>query len=180
MPPQVICPNGHSVCHQCCRGMRTCPQCRAPCLDKPIPNISLLKTLGQRIRDALIHNSDILCLDNLVNLKVLVLGAAGVGKSSLMLRFTDDRFMPDILPTVGLDFRVKVGRKNTLLSTLLCFILTGYRASRLLCEALYLGHRGSGEIPEHQLILLQRGPGTLSPDVTSSSWCVMSGRHPGV
>ena len=29
--------------------------------------------------------------DNLVNLKVLVLGAAGVGKSSLMLRFTDDR-----------------------------------------------------------------------------------------
>ena len=56
------------------------------------------------------HN---LCSDNLVNLKVLVLGAAGVGKSSLMLRFTDDRFMPDILPTVGLDFRVKVGRKNT-------------------------------------------------------------------
>jgi len=87
----VICPNGHSVCYQCCRGMRSCPQCRAPCLDKPIPNISLLKTL-----------------DNLVNLKVLVLGAAGVGKSSLMLRFTDDRFMPDILPTVGLDFRVKV------------------------------------------------------------------------
>ena len=29
--------------------------------------------------------------DNLVNLKVLVLGAAGVGESSLMLRFTDDR-----------------------------------------------------------------------------------------
>ena len=29
--------------------------------------------------------------DNLVNLKVLVLGAAGVSKSSLMLRFTDDR-----------------------------------------------------------------------------------------
>ena len=103
-----------------------------------------------------------------MNLKVLVLGAAGVGKSSLMLRFTDDRFMPDILPTVGLDFRVKVGRKNTLLSTLLCFILTGYRASRLLCEALYLGHRRSGEIPEYQLILLQRGPGTLSSDVTSS------------
>ena len=64
----------------------------------------------------MIHDSDILCLDNLVNLKVLVLGAAGVGKSSLMLRFTDDRFMPDILPTVGLDFRVKVGRKN-----ILCF-----------------------------------------------------------
>ena len=46
--------------------------------------------------------------DNLVNLKVLVVGEAGVGKSSLMLSFTDEKFRPDILPTVGLDFRVKV------------------------------------------------------------------------
>ena len=59
-----------------------------------------------------INNGHSVCADNLVNLKVLVLGAAGVGKSSLMLRFTDDRFMPDILPTVGLDFRVKVGHKT--------------------------------------------------------------------
>ena len=51
-----------------------------------------------------------------MNLKVLVLGAAGVGKSSLMLRFTDDRFMPDILPTVGLDFRVKGDKKHLSLS----------------------------------------------------------------
>ena len=47
-------------------------------------------------------------LDNLVNLKVLVVGDAGVGKSSLMLSYTDDKFSADILPTVGLDFRVKV------------------------------------------------------------------------
>ena len=59
-----------------------------------------------------INNGHSVRSDNLVNLKVLVLGAAGVGKSSLMLRFTDDRFMPDILPTVGLDFRVKVGHKT--------------------------------------------------------------------
>ena len=36
------------------------------------------------------------------------MGETGVGKSSLMLRYTDEKFMPDILPTVGLDFRVKV------------------------------------------------------------------------
>ena len=46
--------------------------------------------------------------DNLVNLKVLVVGDAGVGKSSLLLRYTDDKFSHDIVPTVGLDFRVKV------------------------------------------------------------------------
>ena len=44
----------------------------------------------------------------MVNLKVLVVGETGVGKSSLMLRYTDEKFMADILPTVGLDFRVKV------------------------------------------------------------------------
>ena len=89
--PLIICINGHSVCSYCCRSMKSCPQCRARCLDKPIPNITLLKTL-----------------DNLVNLKVLVIGEAGVGKSSLMLRFTEEKFSTDILPTVGLDFRVKV------------------------------------------------------------------------
>ena len=36
------------------------------------------------------------------------MGETGVGKSSLMLRYTDEKFMADILPTVGLDFRVKV------------------------------------------------------------------------
>ena len=37
-----------------------------------------------------------------------MVGETGVGKSSIMLRYTDEKFMPDILPTVGLDFRVKV------------------------------------------------------------------------
>jgi len=89
--PLIICNNGHSVCSYCSRSMKTCPQCRAKCLETPIPNISLLKTL-----------------DNLVNLKFLVIGEPGVGKSSLMLRFTEEKFSTDILPTVGLDFRVKV------------------------------------------------------------------------
>ena len=89
--PLIICSNGHSVCSYCSRSMKSCPQCRAKCLETPIPNISLLKTL-----------------DNLVNLKFLVIGEPGVGKSSLMLRFTEEKFSTDILPTVGLDFRVKV------------------------------------------------------------------------
>ena len=82
---------------------------------QPITNITLLKIL-----------------ESLVSLKVLVLGEAGVGKSSLMLRsvarlstwfcqnhedpsnnkmlfrFTDEKFSADLLPTVGIDFRVKV------------------------------------------------------------------------
>jgi len=89
--PMVICPNGHSVCSPCAQNMKLCPQCRSQCLPTPIANISLLKLL-----------------DGLVCLKVLVLGEAGVGKSAVMLRFTEERFVRDLLPTVGLDFRVKV------------------------------------------------------------------------
>ena len=56
-----------------------------------------------------------------MNLKVLVVGDAGVGKSSLLLRYTDDKFSHDIVPTVGLDFRVKVRifKTVTIIDTLL-------------------------------------------------------------
>ena len=47
-------------------------------------------------------------MDSLVSLKFLLLGESGVGKSSLMLRFTEDELNPKIVPTIGLDFKVKV------------------------------------------------------------------------
>jgi len=121
----VICPNGHSVCYQCCRGMKTCPQCRSPCLDKPIPNITLLKTL-----------------DNLVNLKILVVGDSGVGKSSLMLRYTDDKFMMDILPTVGLDFRVKVMEHRGFSVKLSVWDTAGQERFKNISSAYYRGAHG--------------------------------------
>lgn len=42
-----------------------------------------------------------------VSLKVLLIGDSGVGKSSLLLRFTDDTFDPDQGATIGVDFKVK-------------------------------------------------------------------------
>jgi len=105
--------------------MRTCPQCRTVCLEKPIPNISLLKTL-----------------DNLVNLKVLVVGEAGVGKSSLMLSFTDEKFMPDILPTVGLDFRVKVVEQAGYSVKLSIWDTAGQERFKNISSAYYRGAQG--------------------------------------
>lgn len=40
-------------------------------------------------------------------LKVILIGEAGVGKSSILLRFTDDRFTDDPLSTIGVDLKVK-------------------------------------------------------------------------
>jgi small GTP-binding protein len=43
--------------------------------------------------------------DNLF--KILLVGDTNVGKSSLLLRFTDDTFDSDITSTIGVDFKVK-------------------------------------------------------------------------
>eukprot|EP00918_Siedleckia_nematoides_P056986 GHVU01124324.1.p1 GENE.GHVU01124324.1~~GHVU01124324.1.p1 ORF type:complete len:208 (-),score=29.84 GHVU01124324.1:1115-1738(-) len=40
--------------------------------------------------------------------KFLLVGDAGVGKSSILLRFTDDTFNMDQLATIGVDFKVKI------------------------------------------------------------------------
>uniref|UniRef100_A0A452J1J8 Uncharacterized protein n=1 Tax=Gopherus agassizii TaxID=38772 RepID=A0A452J1J8_9SAUR len=43
----------------------------------------------------------------MATLKLVVLGDSAVGKSSLLLRFTDDTFEPYLNPTIGVDFKVK-------------------------------------------------------------------------
>lgn len=44
----------------------------------------------------------------LTTLKILIIGESGVGKSSLLLRFTEDSFNPEQQLTIGVDFRTKV------------------------------------------------------------------------
>uniref|UniRef100_A0A5F8HAT9 Uncharacterized protein n=1 Tax=Monodelphis domestica TaxID=13616 RepID=A0A5F8HAT9_MONDO len=47
-------------------------------------------------------NEDILTI-----LKILIFGESEVGKSSLLLRFTDDTFDPELAPAIGIDFKLK-------------------------------------------------------------------------
>lgn len=105
--------------------MKLCPQCRSDCLRQPITNITLLKIL-----------------ENLVSLKVVVLGEAGVGKSSLMLRFTEEKFSSDILPTVGIDFRVKVVEHRGYSVKLSIWDTAGQERFRNITAAYYRGAQG--------------------------------------
>ena len=40
--------------------------------------------------------------------KILLIGDAGVGKSSILLQFTDGYFNDNLQSTIGVDFKVKV------------------------------------------------------------------------
>lgn len=40
-------------------------------------------------------------------MKLVIIGNSNVGKSSLMLRFSDDSFTESYLTTIGVDFRFK-------------------------------------------------------------------------
>ncbi|XP_044739959.1 ras-related protein Rab-18-B-like [Chrysoperla carnea] len=46
--------------------------------------------------------------DVLTTLKILIIGESGVGKSSLLLRFTEDNFDPEQALTIGVDFKTKL------------------------------------------------------------------------
>ena len=39
--------------------------------------------------------------------KILIIGDTGVGKSSLLVRFCDDKFLPSQSATIGVDYKVK-------------------------------------------------------------------------
>lgn len=45
--------------------------------------------------------------DIITTLKLLIIGESGVGKSSLLLRFTEDNFDPEQTLTIGVDFKTK-------------------------------------------------------------------------
>ena len=48
----------------------------------------------------------------LTKLKILMIGSSGVGKSSILLRYTDDEFDPEQRATIGVDYKVKLFSKH--------------------------------------------------------------------
>lgn len=43
-----------------------------------------------------------------VLLKLIIIGDSSVGKSCLLLRFTEDNFPTCHMPTIGIDFKIKI------------------------------------------------------------------------
>ncbi|XP_017360444.1 ras-related protein Rab-18-like isoform X2 [Cebus imitator] len=80
--------------------------------------------------------------DVLTTLKILIIGESGVGKSSLLSRFTDDTFDPELAATIGVDFRVKTISEDGNKAKLAIWDTAGQERFRALTPSYYRGAQG--------------------------------------
>lgn len=80
--------------------------------------------------------------DVLTTLKILIIGESGVGKSSLLLRFTDDTFDPEQAATIGVDFKVKTLTVDGNKAKLAIWDTAGQERFRTLTPSYYRGAQG--------------------------------------
>lgn len=80
--------------------------------------------------------------DVLTTLKILIIGESGVGKSSLLLRFTDDTFDPQLAATIGVDFKVKTLTVDGNKAKLAIWDTAGQERFRTLTPSYYRGAQG--------------------------------------
>jgi len=78
----------------------------------------------------------------ITTLKVLIVGESGVGKSSLLLRFTDDTFDPEQCATIGVDFKVKTFTVDGNCTKLAIWDTAGQERFRTLTPSYYRGGQG--------------------------------------
>jgi len=78
----------------------------------------------------------------ITTLKLLIIGESGVGKSSLLLRFTDDTFDPEVAATIGVDFKVKTMSINGNPVKLAIWDTAGQERFRTLTPSYYRGAQG--------------------------------------
>jgi len=58
-------------------------------------------------------------------IKLLLIGDSGVGKSCLLLRFSDDSFTPSFIATIGIDYKIKTVEIDGMKSSYKSGILLG-------------------------------------------------------
>lgn len=80
--------------------------------------------------------------DILTTLKILIIGESGVGKSSLLLRFTEDTFDPEQTATIGVDFKVKTINVDGNKAKLAIWDTAGQERFRTLTPSYYRGAQG--------------------------------------
>ena len=74
--------------------------------------------------------------------KVLLIGDSGVGKSSLLMRFSDDVFTGNFLPTIGVDFKIRTIQAEGSVVKLQMWDTAGQEKFKTIVSAYYKGAHG--------------------------------------
>jgi len=75
-------------------------------------------------------------------IKLLLIGDSGVGKSCLLLRFSDDSFTPSFITTIGIDFKIKTIDLDGKRIKLQIWDTAGQERFRTITTAYYRGAMG--------------------------------------
>jgi len=74
--------------------------------------------------------------------KLLIIGESGVGKTCLLLRFTDDSFTANHLTTIGIDFKIKIINLDDKQIKLQIWDTAGQERFRTITKTYYKGAHG--------------------------------------
>lgn len=74
--------------------------------------------------------------------KLLLIGDSGVGKSSLLLRFTDDSFSENYISTIGVDFKIRTVQLDGKTVKLQVWDTAGQERFRTITSSYYRGAHG--------------------------------------
>ena len=74
--------------------------------------------------------------------KLLIIGESGVGKTCLLLRFTDDSFTANHLTTIGIDFKIKIIDLQGKLIKLQIWDTAGQERFKTITKTYYKGAHG--------------------------------------
>jgi len=75
-------------------------------------------------------------------MKVILIGDSGVGKSCLLMRFSEDTFHQSFINTVGIDFKIKSVRVDDKIVKLQIYDTAGQERFRTITAAYYRGAQG--------------------------------------
>merc|ERR1711957_913509 len=74
--------------------------------------------------------------------KVLLIGNSGVGKSSLLVRFADDVFTDNFMPTIGVDFKIRNNEVDGKTIKLQIWDTAGQERFKTITSSYYKGAHG--------------------------------------
>jgi Ras-related protein Rab-8A len=74
--------------------------------------------------------------------KILVMGDSGVGKTCLLLRFSEDVFSESHIPTIGIDFKTKMVDVSGKLHKIQLWDTAGQERFRTITQSYYKGAMG--------------------------------------